>query len=194
MKSFEEIIIASNNQGKIAMIQSILDNYHVLPMSAAGLDVDVEETGETFLENAILKAETIATQLNGKACLADDSGIEVDYLDGFPGVRTKRWFDGTDRERNLALIAKLQGVEKSKRKVKFKVSMALSDGEETLTAESFIEGYVAEAPRGENGFGFDEIFELENGKTLAELTFEEKNEIAVRKDVLTKLKKQLENK
>ena len=194
MKSFEEIIIASNNQGKIAMIQSILDNYHVLPMSVAGLDVDIEETGETFLENAILKAETIATQLNGKACLADDSGIEVDYLDGFPGVRTKRWFKGTDRERNLALIAKLQGVEKSKRKVKFKVSMALSDGNETLIAESFIEGYVAEAPRGENGFGFDEIFELENGKTLAELTFEEKNEIAVRKEVLMQIKKQLENK
>lgn len=194
MKSFEEIIIASNNQGKIAMIQSILDNYRVLPMSAAGIDIDVEETGETFMENARLKAETIAAELDGKACLADDSGIEVDYLDGFPGVRTKRWFEGTDRERNLALIAKLQGVEKSKRKVKFKVSMALSDGEETLTAESYLEGYIAEAPRGENGFGFDEIFELENGKTLAELTFEEKNEIAVRKDVLTKLKKQLESK
>ena len=194
MKSFEEIIIASNNQGKIAMIQSILDNYRVLPMSEAGVDIDVEETGETFMENARLKAETIASQLNGKACLADDSGIEVEYLDGFPGVRTKRWFDGTDRERNLALIEKMQGVEKSKRKVKFKVSMALSDGEETLTAESYIEGYVAEAPRGENGFGFDEIFELENGKTLAELTFEEKNEIAVRKEVLEQLKKQLENK
>ena len=194
MKSFEEIIIASNNQGKIAMIQSILDNYRVLPMSSAGIDIDVEETGETFMENARLKAETIATHLRGKACLADDSGIEVDYLDGFPGVRTKRWFKGTDRERNLALIAKLQGVEKSKRKVKFKVSMALSDGNETLTAESFIQGYVAEEPRGENGFGFDEIFELENGKTLAELTFEEKNEIAVRKEVLMKIKKQLENK
>lgn len=194
MKSFEEIIIASNNQGKIAMIQSILDNYRVLPMSAAGIDIDVEETGETFMENARLKAETIAAQLNGQACLADDSGIEVDYFGGFPGVRTKRWFDGTDRERNLALIAKLDGVEKSKRKVKFKVSMALSDGTETLTAESYIEGYVAEAPRGENGFGFDEIFELENGKTLAELTFEEKNEIVVRKEVLEQLKKQLENK
>ena len=194
MKSFEEIIIASNNQGKIAMIQSILDSYRVFPMSVAGIDIDVEETGKTFLENAKLKAETIVAQLNGKACLADDSGIEVEYLDGFPGVRTKRWFDGTDRERNMALIAKLDGVEKSKRKVKFKVSMALSDGEETLTAESFIEGYVAEEPRGENGFGFDEIFELDNGKTLAELTFEEKNEIAVRKDVLKQLKKQLENK
>ena len=195
MKSFEEIIIASNNQGKIAMIQSILDNYRVLPMSEAGVDIDVEETGETFMENARLKAETIASQLNGKACLADDSGIEVEYLDGFPGVRTKRWFDGTDRERNLALIEKMQGVEKSKRKVKFKVSMALSDGEETLTAESYIEGYVAEAPRGENGFGFDEIFELENGKTLAELTFEQKNEVSARRlaldDLLKKLKSSL---
>ncbi len=194
MKSFKEIVIASNNKGKIAMIQSILDNYRVLPMSATGIDIDVEETGETFMENARLKAETIASQLDGKACLADDSGIEVEYLDGFPGVRTKRWFDGTDRERNLALIAKLDGVEKSKRRVKFKVSMALSDGEETLTAESFIEGYVAEAPRGENGFGFDEIFELESGKTLAELTFEEKNQVAVRKEVLEQLKKQLTNK
>lgn len=139
------------------------------------------------------KAETIAKTLNGKMCLADDSGIQIEYLDGFPGVFTKRWHKGTDRERNTALIQKLQGVPYENRKIKFVTALALSDGEKTVTAVGDVKGYVAEAPRGENGFGFDEIFELEDGRTLAELSADEKNQISARKNALENLKEKLKN-
>ena len=121
----KEIIVASGNKGKIKEVQEIFGNeFKVISMKEIGIDIDVEEDKETFRDNAIKKAETIAKELsrrikenetnsdkakenNQKWVLADDSGIEVVALDGFPGVRTKRWFPGTDRERNLALIEKL---------------------------------------------------------------------------------------
>ena len=187
----KEIVIASGNKGKIKEAQEILKEYKIIPMSEIGIDIDVEEDQDTFEGNAIKKAETIAKQLNGKMCIADDSGIEIEYLDGFPGVYTKRWHQGTDRERNLAIIEKLKGVPKENRKIKFITAMAISDGENTITAIGDIEGYVAEMPRGDNGFGFDEIFELENGKTLAEISQDEKNEISARKKALELLKNKL---
>lgn len=194
MKMKEEIVIASGNSGKIKEAQEILKEYKIIPMKELGIDIDVEEDKETFVENAIKKAETIAKELNDKMCLADDSGIEIEYLDGFPGVHTKRWLNGTDRERNLAILDKLQGVPKDKRKIKFITAIALSDGNETISVEASIDGYVAETTRGENGFGFDEIFELEDGKTLAELSNEEKNEISARRKALEKLREKLINK
>ena len=127
-------------------------------------------------------------------CIADDSGIEVEYLNGFPGVYTKRWHAGTDRERNLAIIEKLKDVPKEKRRIKFVTAIAISNGEKTMSTTATIEGYVAENVRGENGFGFDEIFELENGKTLAEISQEEKNEISARKKVLEELKIKMQEK
>ena len=187
----KEIVIASGNKGKIKEAQEILKEYKIIPMSEIGIDIDVEEDQDTFEGNAIKKAETIAKQLNGKMCIADDSGIEIEYLDGFPGIYTKRWHQGTDRERNLAIIEKLKGVPKENRKIKFITAMAISNGENTITAIGEIEGYVAENPRGDNGFGFDEIFELENGKTLAEISQDEKNEISARKKTLELLKNKL---
>ena len=187
----EEIIIASSNKGKIKETQEILNNFKIVSMHEVGIDIDVEEDQDTFKGNAIKKAETIAKHLNGRRCIADDSGIEIEYLDGFPGVYTKRWHKGSDRERNLAIIDKLKGVPKDKRKIKFITAIAISDGENTVCKEGIIEGYVAEKARGENGFGFDEIFELESGKTLAELSQEEKNNISARKIALEKLKNEL---
>ena len=96
----EKLIIASGNKGKIKEAQEIFEEFEVIPMSSVGVNIDVEEDQETFVGNAIKKAETIAKALNGEKCIADDSGIEIEALDGFPGVRTKRWFEGTDRERN----------------------------------------------------------------------------------------------
>ena len=183
----KDIVMASGNSGKIKEAQEILREYKIIPMKELGIDIDIEEDKETFVGNAIKKAETIAKELNDKMCLADDSGIEIEYLNGFPGVHTKRWLNGTDRERNLAILDKLQGVSKDKRKIKFITAIALSDGNETISVEASIDGYVAESPRGENGFGFDEIFELENGRTLAELSNEEKNEISARRKALEKL-------
>lgn len=180
----KQIVIASGNKGKIKEAHEILEDYEIIPMNEIGIDIDVEEDQETFEGNARKKAEAIAKTLNGKMCLADDSGIQIKYLNGFPGVFTKRWHKGTDRERNEALIKKLNGVPHEKRKIKFVTAMALSDGEKTIIAVGEIQGYVAEAPRGENGFGFDEIFELDDGRTLAELSPEEKNKISARRKAL----------
>ena len=102
--------------------------------------------------------------------------------------------EGTDRQRNLAILDKLQGVPKDKRKITFTTAMALTNGRDLITAEGKIDGYVSENIRGENGFGFDEIFELENGKTLAELSNNEKNEISSRKKALEILKEKLKQK
>ncbi len=184
----KEIVIASNNKGKIKDITSILKGHKIIPMEELNIKVDVEEDQKTFEGNAIKKAETIAKLLNGKMCLADDSGIEIDYLDGFPGVFTKRWHEGTDRQRNISIIEKLKDVPKEKRTITFTTAIAISNGKNTICETGVIRGFVAESVRGENGFGFDEIFELENGKTLAELSDNEKNQISARKMALNKLK------
>lgn len=186
-----EIIMASGNKGKIKEAQEILKEYKIIPMKELGVEIDVEEDQETFEGNAIKKSETIAKELKGKMCIADDSGIEIEYLDGFPGVYTKRWHAGTDRERNLAIIEKLKDVLREKRKIKFVTAMAISNGNNTISSVEYIEGYVAENVRGDNGFGFDEIFELENRKTLAELSDEEKNEISARRKALEDLKNKI---
>ena len=178
--------MASGNKGKIVEAKQILEDYEIIPMKELGINIEVEEDQETSLGNAIKKAEEIAKIINGQIVIADDSGIEIEYLGGFPGVRTKRWHPGTDREKNLA------GVPKEKRKVKYNTAMAASNGKKTVTAIGSIEGYIAEDIRGENGFGFDEIFELENGKTLAQLSQEEKNKISARKKALEQLKIELE--
>ncbi len=187
----KEIVIASGNKGKIKEAQEILNEYKIVSIEEIGVNVDVEEDQKTFEGNAIKKAETIANMIGGKMCLADDSGIEIEYLDGFPGVFTKRWHSGTDRQRNLALIEKIKGVPKESRKIVFTTAIALSDGEKTICETGKIEGYVTEEPRGENGFGFDEIFELKNGKTLAEISSEEKNKISARKIALEKIRQKL---
>lgn len=187
----KEIIIASGNKGKIREAQAILNNYKIVSIKEIGLEIEVDENEDTFEKNAMKKAETIAKKLNGKLCIADDSGIEIEYLDGFPGVRTKRWLDGTDRERNLAILEKLNGVPKEKRNIKFTTAIALSDGVKTICEKGYINGFVSEEVRGDNGFGFDEIFELENGRTLAELSDDEKNKISARKIALEKIKKKL---
>lgn len=185
----EEIIIASGNKGKIKEAEEILEEYKVISIKELGLDIEVEEDQKTFEGNAIKKAETIAKALNGKMCIADDSGIEIEHLDGFPGVFTKRWHEGTDRQRNLAIIEKLKGVPKEKRRITFTTAIALSNGTKTICETGKIEGFVSQEVRGENGFGFDEIFELENGKTLAQISQEEKNKISARRIALEGLRK-----
>lgn len=189
----KEIVIASGNKGKIKEAQEILKEFKIISIEELEIDIDVEEDQETFKGNAIKKAETIARVLDGKMCIADDSGIEIEYLDGFPGVYTKRWHKGTDKERNLAIIEKLKGVPKEKRSITFTTAIALSDGQKTICEIGSIDGFVAEAVKGENGFGFDEIFELENGRTLAEISQEEKNKISARKIALESLRERIVN-
>lgn len=189
----EELILASGNKNKIIEAQEILKEYKIIPINEFGIVFEVEEDRNTFKQNAEKKAQEIAKKLKGRTCIADDSGIEIEYLDGFPGVHTKRWLNGTDRERNLAILEKLNGVPREKRKIKFVTAIALSDGEKTISATGEIEGYVAENIRGDNGFGFDEIFELEDGRTLAELSDVEKNSISARRIALEKIKGELDS-
>ena len=103
-----KIIAATKNKNKLREFGEILKGFEIISQEEAGIDIDVEEDKDTFEGNAIKKAETIAKALNGKMCIADDSGIEIEYLDGFPGILTKRWHTGTDRERNLAIIEKVE--------------------------------------------------------------------------------------
>ena len=187
-----EIIIASGNKGKIKEAQEILKEYTIIPIKEIGINIDVEEDQDTFEKNAIKKVTEISKILQGKMCMADDTGIEIEYLNGFPGVYTKRWHSGTDRQRNLEILKRLEGVPKENRKVKFITAIALAKGEENIVAKETLNGYISEELRGENGFGFDEIFELENGKTLAELSSEEKNEISSRRKAIEKIKEALD--
>ena len=187
----EELIIASENEAKILETKQILDNFNIIPIKDYDINITIEEDQETFEANAIKKAETIARVLEGRKCIADDSGIEIEYLNGFPGVKTKRWLKGTDKERNLELLEKLKDVPKEKRNIKFITAIAVSDGKHTISAIGELQGKVSENIRGENGFGFDEIFELSNGKTLAEISQEEKNTISARKKALEMLKSKL---
>ena len=184
----EELIIASGNNGKIQEVQQILNNYNIIPMKHYDIKIEIEEDEDTFEKNAIKKAQKIAGIFEGRKCIADDSGIEIEYLGGFPGVETKRWMNGTDRERNIAILEKLKNVPKEKRKIKFVVAIAISNGKHTVSSVGELIGTVANEPRGNNGFGFDEIFELSNGKTLAELSAQEKNEISARKKALELIK------
>ena len=142
----KEIIIASGNKGKIRETQDILNEYKIISMNELGINIDVEEDKNTFEENAIKKAQIISKEIGGEMCIADDSGIEIEFLDGFPGVLTKRWHSGTDRERNLAIIEKLKGVPKEKRKITFTTAIALSNGETTICEKGTIDGFVAEKP------------------------------------------------
>ena len=128
----KEIIIASNNDEKIKEVQDILKEYKIVPMKKLGINMDLEENENTFEGNAKRKAEQIAELVKGKLCMADDSGIEIEYLNGFPGVLTKRWNVGTDRDRNEAILEKLKGVPKDKRNVRFVTAIAVSDGINTL--------------------------------------------------------------
>jgi XTP/dITP diphosphohydrolase len=186
----KKIIVATGNQGKVKEIKEIFSDYEILSYKDLGVKIDVEEDADTFEGNALKKAK-YGAEILGELCLADDSGIMIEYFDGWPGVRTARWMEGTDHERNLAIIEKMKGLSKEKRKVQFITAIAVADKTNSMVNTYTIDGYIAENPRGENGFGFDEIFELEDGRTLAELNSEEKNKISARKKALEKTKKNM---
>ncbi|MBC7257111.1 MAG: RdgB/HAM1 family non-canonical purine NTP pyrophosphatase, partial [Chloroflexi bacterium] len=157
--------------------------YDLVGLGDVGVSRAVEETGHTFEENALLKARFYAAE-TGLLTLADDSGLEVEALGGAPGVHTARYGgEGlSDRERYERLLRALEGVPREGRRARFRCVIALAwpDGR-AETAEGICEGYIAEAPRGENGFGYDPIFYLpEFGATMAELPAEVKNRISHR--------------
>ena len=189
------IIFATGNAGKMKEIREILSDlpYEVVSMKEAGVTADIVEDGTTFEENALIKARTIA-KLTGEIAMADDSGLEVDYLDKAPGIYSAR-FLGEDTSydiKNKYLIDKLEGVEGSDRSARFVCAIACvwPEGKEKV-CRATIEGELAKESAGTNGFGYDPIFYVpEYGKTTAELTMEEKNEISHRAKALREMKKE----
>lgn len=183
-----KLVLASKNPGKLKELQEILGGLgvEVLLEAEAGVDLEVEETGTTFAENALLKADAVM-KASGLPAIADDSGLVVDALDGAPGVYSAR-FGGkdTDAARTALLLEKLVGVPAEKRSAHFASAIAccLPDGR-VITADGRCEGMIADAPRGQGGFGYDPVFYVPSlGKTFAELSSEEKNRISHRGNAL----------
>lgn len=189
------IIIASNNKGKIKEFKKILEplGYNVFSQSEAGVNIEVEETGTTFEENAKLKARAIYN-LKHTAVLADDSGIVVDYLNGEPGIYSARYMGlQTDEERRRCVLYKMKDAKKEDRTARYVCCICYieENGKENIV-NGIWEGIVADKEYGENGFGYDPIF-MPNGsdKTVAQMLPEEKNTISHRAMAIQKLKELL---
>ena len=188
-----KIIFATGNQGKIREIKQIMADMDVeiLSMKEAGIFMDIEENGTTFEENALIKARAIAKEA-GALVLADDSGLEIDYLDKAPGVLSARYLgeDTSYDVKNTHILGLLKDVKGKDRSARFVCSIAavFPDGRE-FTTYATIEGEIAHKIEGENGFGYDPIFFVpEFGKTTAQLSSEEKNKISHRGKALTMMK------
>ncbi|MCI8550757.1 MAG: XTP/dITP diphosphatase [Lachnospiraceae bacterium] len=194
-----KIIFATSNEGKMKEIRMILADLglEIQSMKEAGLCADIVEDGATFEENACIKASTIQ-KLSGEIVLADDSGLEVDYLGGAPGIYSARYMgeDTSYEIKNQAIMDKLAGVKDTERGARFvcAIAAAFPDGE-VLTAYGAVEGQISRKSAGEGGFGYDPIFYLpERGLTTAELSPEEKNEISHRGKALRAMKEKLRKK
>ncbi|MCM3619358.1 XTP/dITP diphosphatase [Sutcliffiella horikoshii] len=192
-----EIIIATNNPGKVKDFKVILEPRGFTVKSLADFPhiPDVEETGTTFEENALLKAEAVSAHL-GKIVLADDSGLEVDALNGEPGVYSARYagMDKDDKKNILKVLDRLEGVPEKMRTARFICVLAVVEpGGNRLTVRGTCEGIISIEPIGENGFGYDPIFYVEEKqRTMAQLSKEEKSEISHRGNAISQLTNQWE--
>ena len=195
----KRIIFATGNAGKMVEIRAILADLGipVLSMKEAGITADIVEDGKSFEENADIKAKAIM-ELTGDVVLADDSGLEIDYLNGEPGIYSARYMgeDTSYEIKNQNLIDRLAGVPKEKRTARFvcAIAAAFPDGT-VLHSRGTIEGIIGYEAKGENGFGYDPIFYLPKYQcTTAELSPEKKNELSHRGEGLRKIRKILEHK
>ena len=190
----EERIIASNNAHKIKEIKAILGNFfpRIVSMREAGLDIEIEETGSTFKENALIKARTVS-EITGKPCLADDSGLSVDCLFGAPGVYSARFAgEGHNDEDNIRKLLK-EMANADDRRAHFNTTICLYyPGGRYLIAEGKAYGRILTEKRGENGFGYDPVFfSDELNKTFAEAGEQEKNSVSHRAKALLNLENML---
>lgn len=192
----ETIIFATKNKGKIREINAILADMeiNVVSMEEAGITVDVVEDGKSFEENALKKARQIM-QISGKITIADDSGLEIDYLDKAPGIYSAR-FMGEDTpydKKCSAILEKLEGVKEEARTARFVscIAAAFPNGKELISYDT-VEGIIGWEMKGTNGFGYDPIFYVpDRQKYMAELSPEEKNAISHRGKALRKMKEML---
>jgi XTP/dITP diphosphohydrolase len=190
-----EMIFATTNAGKALEVKKMLGNVSLLTMKEAGINIDIEENGKTFEENALIKARTVS-KLSGKIAIADDSGLEIDYLNKEPGVHSAR-FMGHDTPysiKNAKILEMLKGVPEEKRTARFvsAVAVVFPSGRE-FVERGTIEGSIGTEIKGKNGFGYDPIFYVsELKKYSAELSLEEKNKISHRGKAVAKIKKKIE--
>ena len=187
------LVVASKNPDKIAEVEDVLTALDLVGEIVRGLEwPDVEETESTLVGNALLKARAVA-EATGLAALADDTGLEVDALDGAPGVLTARFAgpDATYDDNVEKLLGDLEG--RADRTARFKTAVALvgADGS-IVTAEGTVEGTISESRRGSRGFGYDPVFEV-GGRTFAEMSATDKHEISHRARALTALAMRLRN-
>lgn len=185
------LLFATRNRGKLAELRALVAPHGIEVDSLDDVDApgEVEEDGETFTANAEKKARA-ALAATGLPALADDSGLEVDALDGAPGVRSARYAGPgqDDAANNAKLLAALASVPDARRTARFRCALAFVDAAGTLTvAEGTLEGRIGHAPRGAGGFGYDPLFLLPDGRTLAELSAAEKNAISHRGQALRKM-------
>lgn len=194
--NMEKIIFATSNEGKLKEIRMILKDlpYEVISMREAGINIDIVEDGETFEDNAIIKAKTIA-KLSGHMALADDSGLEVDAMDRAPGVYSARFLGDTTSYdiKNQYILDKLNGLVGKERSARYVCVIALAcPNGDIITRESTMEGEIAKEPKGSNGFGYDPIFFIpEYNCTCGEMPLDEKNKISHRGKALEEMKKVL---
>ncbi|MFC1978517.1 XTP/dITP diphosphatase [Chloroflexota bacterium] len=181
----KELLVATNNKGKLKEYNVLLKGipFTLVSLAQQGIDFDVAETGSTFEQNAALKASEYASA-SGLMTLADDSGLEVDALGGKPGVMSARYAGegATDADRVNYLLAKIIDVPWEKRTARFKCVIAIAiKGEDVKICYGTCSGYITHQPKGTNGFGYDPIFYFpELDRTMAELTFEQKNSVSHR--------------
>jgi len=201
--SMKKIIFATGNQGKMNEIKEIMKEFlekhdiEMLSLKQAGIDIDIVEDGDTFEENALIKARAIA-KLTDAIVMADDSGLEVDYLDKAPGIYSARYLgeDTSYDVKNAHIIKLLDGVDEERRTARFVCVIAsiLPDGTE-LCIRGTIEGRIGHEIIGENGFGYDPIFYVpEYGCTTAQLPVEKKNEVSHRARALKMMMEKLDEK
>lgn len=191
------LIFATGNEHKMVEIREILGELpvEILSMKDVGIKADIVENGNTFEENALIKAKEVC-KLAGEMVLADDSGLEIAYLNGEPGIYSARYMgeDTSYRIKNQNLIDRLEGVPDEKRTARFvcAIAAAFPDGR-SFVVRGTIEGIIGYEERGTNGFGYDPIFYLpERGVSTAEIPPEEKNSISHRGNALRKMKELLE--
>ncbi len=192
----KKIIFATGNEGKMREIRMILADMdcQVMSMKEADVKADIVEDGKTFTENAVIKAKTIM-ELTGQMAMADDSGLEIDYLNKEPGIYSARYLgeDTPYETKNRILLERLAGIPKEQRTARFvcAIACAMPDGR-ILTTEGTMEGYIGWESRGENGFGYDPIFYLEEFDcSSAQLTPEQKNQVSHRGKALRNMKELL---
>lgn len=194
-----KFIFATNNENKVKELveiaKSISTDIEILSLKDFDLKIDVKETFETLEENAVKKAKVVYKKLKGKVkdaiVIAEDFGFFVEEYPEIAGVYSKRWLKGTDEDRNREVVRLMKNIEN--RKCYYKSAFGTFDGELERVFTGYTYGTVAEGLRGDNGFAYDSIFELENGKTIAELNIKEKEAISSRTEAFKYLVDSLKN-